>query len=620
MTYHQKRAIISFASIVVIAIMLVPLNILSSKYFTRYDATIEKRYTLSSGSHSILKSLKKPVTIRFYFSRNTRYRVEYPDLRDYATRVEDLLNEYKTAANGMIKIEIHKDFDAYSNSEEKAQLDNLRGTLISTRELSWFGLSASLLHKKESIPYLDPESESSLEYEISKMIYRLVREKAPKIGIMSSMAIAGSDNPLDFKQAKWHFAKVLEKDYQVTRIRADTIEIKNDIDALIIFHPKRLRPYTLYAIEQYVLRGGKLICFLDNYYALGRARDKGASSLEPLLAKWSVKYETNKVLADLKNPSTTKYGKDPFILSLSGLSDGESNDSLFNANEESSKWIKKIRLLYPSSFSSLGSKTIEYIPLIQSSDQSVLVDMKEVLVLHGKAMKELVSRDAKSYELAVMLKGRFKTAFTAGAPPIIVDEQNILKDKEERKLPHVNVSAVENKVILVADCDMLDDQLWLNHVRHTYTKQVNTKILNDNNNFLLNILADFTGTKDLAATRSRSISTPEFTVVADIELEILKKYESKLKDLENKRKLLEKEITDKYRDDDWLLKKETDEKIKELLAGRKEILKESKTMTVKMRQEIDALGTKLMWVNIAAMPIFFLILAFVVFMLRRVKR
>ena len=106
----------------------------------------------------------------------------------------------------------------------------------------------------------------------------------------------------------------------------------------------------------------------------------------------------------------------------------------------------------------------------------------------------------------------------------------------------------------------------------------------------------------------------------ELELEILKKYESKLKDLENKRKLLEKEITDKYRDDDWLLKKETDEKIKELLAGRKEILKESKTMTVKMRQEIDALGTKLMWVNIAAMPIFFLILAFVVFMLRRVKR
>ena len=85
-----------------------------------------------------------------------------------------------------------------------------------------------------------------------------------------------------------------------------------------------------------------------------------------------------------------------------------------------------------------------------------------------------------------------------------------------------------------------------------------------NNNFLLNILADFTGNKDLGATRSRSITTPEFTVVADIELEILKKYESKLKDLELKRKSLEKEITDKYRDDDWLLKKDTDEKIKEL--------------------------------------------------------
>ncbi len=276
----------------------------------RVDLTKEKAYTLSAGTRAILKKLDTPVKIRFYYYGGEGGAPETVMLKTYAQRVEDLLSEYKQAAHGKLIIEQY-DPKPDSDAEDSARLDGVEGQMLSNGEKFYLGLCVSMLDAKEAIPFLAPERERLLEYDMSRAISRVITPEKPVVGIMSSLPVFGTPaNPMMAQmgqqpQEPWTIVNEFKYDFTVKQVEMTADKIDDDIKVLLVIHPKDISDKAQYAIDQFIMRGGKLLAFLDSTSLVGKqpgqnammgqmpgtgsTLDKlfkaGASNLTP--AKWS---------------------------------------------------------------------------------------------------------------------------------------------------------------------------------------------------------------------------------------------------------------------------------------------------------------------------------------------
>src|SRR5712671_1246622 len=268
----QKKTIETILySTVGIAVMLgilIAFNFLAGAARTRLDLTQEKAYTLSDGTRAILKKLDSTVKIRFYCTQGGEASSDTIFLRSYAKRVEDLLGEYKQAAHGKIIVEKY-DPQPDSDAEDSARLDGVEGQPLRTGEAFYMGLAVSLLDEKQAIPFLDPNKERLLEYDLSRAISRVVTPDKPVVGIMSPLPVFGMpSNPMMQRmgqqgQQPWVIVNELKTDFNVQRVAMDVDKIEDDIKVLVVIHPREITDKAQFAIDQFIMRGGKLIAFLD---------------------------------------------------------------------------------------------------------------------------------------------------------------------------------------------------------------------------------------------------------------------------------------------------------------------------------------------------------------------
>lgn len=607
----------SMGGVVAMAIILIAFNVLAGAFKERIDLTKEKAFTLSAGTRAILRKLDTPVKIRFYCSQGEP-SAETVFLRNYAKHVEDLLAEYKQIAKGKLTIEKY-DPQPDSDAEDSARLDGIEGQMLRNGEKFYLGLAVVQLDQKESIPFLDPNRERLLEYDLSRAITQVGTPDKPVVGIMSPLPVFGMpSNPMMMRmgqqgQQPWVIVNELKNDFNVQRVAMDVDKIDDGIKLLVVIHPRDITDKAQFAIDQFVMRGGKLIAFLDplpmtdtreQNEMLGSMPNSG-SSLDKLVKAWGLSFDTTKVVADM-NYKMQLQGRNgqpqdaPAVMDVTGA--GLNNEDIVTSQ------IDNVWLPYAGAFIGTPVQGLKETVLLKSTKDSQLVD-GFMAHLSGESVMKDFKPSGVEYALAVRLSGKFKTAFPNGPPEDKKDDDK--KDagkKADEKKPEdfLKETQKDNTVILVGDADMLYDRVALQPIQTLFGTAYSPA--NGNLSFAQNAIEQLTGDSNLIGVRSRATVSRPFTRVKAMEAAANEKFQSEIKRLEDsaseaQRKIneLQQQKTDK--DQRFILSPEQTAELAKLRTEEAETRKHLKQVQKDLRKEVVSLQDTVKWVNILAVPL-----------------
>jgi ABC-type uncharacterized transport system involved in gliding motility auxiliary subunit len=523
----------SAGGLVLLALILIAGNFLLSAFKARVDLTQGSVYTLSEGTRTMLSKLEAPVKIRYYYTQGGN--TVPVGIKAFAKRVEDLLAEYKSVSGGKVIIEKFNP-EPDSDAEESAQLDNVEGQQTNTGEKFYLGLSISFLDKKESIAVLSADRERLLEYDLTSKISQVTQAKKPVIGLMAGLPVLGrSLNPMTKQQPTepWVIGSELKRMFDVRKIEMDAKKIDDDIKVLLVIHPKNITEEAEYAIDQFVLRGGKLVAFVDPYAYFDQQPDMqnpfggnqaGGSTLYNLFKGWGVEVD-QKVIADMTFPSGSGPRLLPTLLSLT-------NDA-FNMDDVVMSQVGTMLIPFGGSFKGKLAEGLKQEVLIHSSKNAMPVDLI-IATLSGEPSTRGFAPTGKHEPIAMRLTGKFKSAFPNGEP---VPQQPPAKKGEELKPPpapsgkHMREAAAVNSVVLVADVDMLTDGAAV-EVQDVFGQKVVVP-RNGNLAFAQSLVEQLSGDSSLLTLRSRAAFSKPLTVLRQMEAQAQQAYLGKIKGLED---------------------------------------------------------------------------------------
>jgi len=480
----RQRTLFSGLGLAIIAVLFVAVVILSNALLrsTRIDLTDDRLYTVSEGTRAVIGKIDEPITLRFYLS--DRLAREIPAIGIYAQRVRDLLEEYAAISDGKIRLEVY-DPEPFSPAEDRAVGFGLQGVPVDqSGELVYFGLAGTnAVDEREIIPFFDQSREALLEYDLTKVVHNLATLEKPKVGLISGLPIAGTPYAARAGQDdSWVVYGQLRQFFDVQMLSANAPTIPDDIKLLVLIHPKIGSEATLYAIDQFVLGGGKVLAFVDPFSEAeattpqpgGQPPSDTSSNLPKLFKAWGIEVPGDTVVGDLaaarrvqvptRNAQTRVAAIDyPFWLSL-----GKRN---FDADSPVVAQLETMNIASPGHIVKLPDSTVAVEPLITTSRQSGTVATS---VMQGPGpMDPLRITNAfkptgEQYVLAARLHGKLKTAFPEGPPKPAGEAAEKPADgaaaapKPETATPkQLMESAEETNVVVVADVDMLADGLWV---------------------------------------------------------------------------------------------------------------------------------------------------------------
>lgn len=602
----------SAVGVVAMALIVIAVNVIVGAARQRADLTEEKAYTLSDGTRAILGKLDTTIKVRFYCSQSSSASPETVFLKSYAGKVEDLLAEYKQAAKGRIVIEKY-DPQPDTDAEDSARLDGLEGQLLANGERFYLGLAVSLLDAKETIPFLAPNRERQLEYDLSRAISRVISPTKPVVGIMSPLPIFGMPmNPMMMQmgqrgQEPWALVNELKRDFQVKRVEMTAEKIDDEIKVLMVIHPKDITDAAQFAIDQFILRGGKLIAFLDAQSLVdSRGQNPmmgqmggGGSSLPRLLKAWGLEFDTGKVVADLnlKMQAGGRGGApadQPAWLSLTP--DDIDTDDIITSE------IDNLWYFCGGAFTGKPVEGLKQAVLFKSTKNSQLVD-GFLASLSGEGILRDFKSSGVEYTLATRLTGKFKTAFPEGAPGV---EKPANDSTNAPAIPaSLKESKEETSVILVGDADMFHDNFSLRTMQSPFGTLA--MAMNGNLNFAQNAVEQMSGDNNLISVRSRAIKNRPFAVVKRKEAEASALYMAKIQQLQQGRDEAMRRLNElqqqKSGNQQFILSPEQQSEIETLRKKEAEIGRQLRQVEKDLRRDVVALQNKVKWWNIAAVPL-----------------
>jgi len=630
----MNKQLLSTAGLILAVILFLSFNIVTNGNFksSRVDLTQDKLYTLSDGSLNIIESLTEQLTLRFYFSEQVAQ--ELPSIKSYSQRVQELLAEYQRASNGMIRLIIVNP-EPFSDNEQRAKQYGLQSVPIEGEtDPLYFGLAGSnLLDGVERISFFQPEKEDVLEYDLTKLIYKLSSADRKSVAVMSSLEVNGEEydplkgeTPSDDGAKPWAFMAELRQLFNVSVLPTNIKRIPSSIDVLMVVHPKEFADSTLYAIDQYVLRGGKLITFVDPYSESDipekdpdnpmAAKLKSRSSNMPDLFKaWGFERAAADVVADRKTAIKVDFGARTGNKPIDYvLWHGIPADQL-NAEQAITKQLKKIEVATPGYFKAVEGIGTTFTPLFSSSDEAMLVD-KRVVQFRNDPMALLTKYQAGtlSFPIAVHVNGAVKTVFPNG----VADDDGVL----QKMRGHIDASKQAIDVIAVADVDMLKDRFWV-QLQDFYGQQIAYSTSN-NIDFLINSIDEMSQTNGLISVRSRSGFSRPFDRVLDLQRSAEKLYRTKERELQKILKETEQSIArmqvERSGSGEEILNPEQQQEIADLRTMKYKTQQQLRDVQSDLRKDIDTLDTQLKFFNIGLVPILVALLAIITGWLRVRKR
>ena len=542
-----------YLAIVLALLAVVALNWGSAYVYSHLDLTQDQVYTLSPGTREILKNLDEPVKIKFYFSKSDE---NMPlAIKGFASRVEDLLTEFKSAGSGKLIIE-NVDPQPDTPVEDAASADGIGSQALQNGDHFYLGLVASRGEHKSVIPAITMERERLLEYDIVRAISRTKEGDKTQVGILSAEPVFGSRGmpmmgiPPSQKQV---FVSELERDYKVVNVALDAKEIDPAIKILLVLHPKDISESTQYALDQFVMRGGKLIAMLDPYAYFDLIPGQGGmqpggtnSNLERLMKGWGVSLDTTKVVSDLQFMSGSGVQGLPTLLSF--------NDQAYNQNDIATAKLGATLFPFAGSFTLETAPGLKHEVLIHSSKNSSLVVSSQLMDRGAKALGAFKASGVE-YPVAVRVEGQFKTAYPEGAPLLPVDPKDKDKDKVSKDAkavakpnaakpeavqdkpvvaaepPSLAQTSAANSVVLIADADFISNEAAV-EIQEIFGQRI-VYPSNGNLGFLQALVDQYAGDAALVSLRTRQSSSRPLTVIHDMEMVAQQAYVGKIKELED---------------------------------------------------------------------------------------
>ena len=543
---HLEAVLYSTGGVAALVVILIAVNFLLGAFNARVDLTQGSVYTLSQGTKSILGKLEAPVKIRLYYSQSSS--TVPVGLKTFAKRVEDLLREFERAGGGKVVIEkLNPEPD--SDAEDSAALDGIEGQLTNTQEKFYLGLSVNFLDQKAALPVLAPDREQLLEYDITRAITRVASTAKPVVGIMSALPVLGRPlNPMLKQQPTepWVLATELQNIFTVKKVELNAEKIPDDIKVLLVIHPRDVSETTEYALDQFILRGGKMIAFLDSYAYFDQQPDlqnplggnaAGQSTFYRLLKHWGLAMEMGKVVGDLTYASGAGPRILPTLLAL--------NADALNKDDVVMSQLGTMLVPFASAFTGKPAEGLTQTVLAQSSPNAMLVDLI-IATLSGEPSTRGFQPAGTPYPLAIRLTGKFKTAFPEGKPkpyepPSRTKKEPDAKADEATGEPQLKESAQENSVVLVSDVDLLTDGAAV-EVQEVFGQRLIVP-RNGNLNFAQSLVEQVSGDFDLTKLRSRAAFTRPLTVIQQMEARAQQSYLGKIKELEDNLQQTQEKLT-----------------------------------------------------------------------------
>jgi ABC-type uncharacterized transport system involved in gliding motility auxiliary subunit len=599
----------------------------------RIDLTENQRYTLAPGTLSVLKSISEPINLYLFFSDEGTKNL--PTLRTYETRVRETLEEFVAhAPEGKLVLHV-LDPVPFSEEEDRAEQFGLQAPNIGNAgEAVYFGLAGTnSVGKTDTIPLFLPDSpdrpprEQFLEYDLAKLVYNLAHPNKTVIGLLSGAPISGGYDPQTQQPSQpWVVAEQARQLFEIRAIQTSTLHIDDDINVLWIVHPANLAPSTLYAIDQFVMRGGRALIFVDpvaEILAAGGSTQFGApspsSTLEPLFTAWGVKFSPTEVVADNRYALSIRGNNRPTRhVGLIGI-DKES----INQDDVIDSGLDSVNLGIAGHFTLADGATAKLTPLLTSSNEAEILpsDRFQFLPDPGELLNGF-KPTGMQYVLAARLEGPLKSAYPDGPPkPESTEEGRDEKVDTELAAKHIASTDAAN-LVLVGDVDMLSDRLWV-QLQNFLGQRLASPFAN-NGDFVFNALDNLSGSADLIGLRSRATYSRPFTKVEELRRkadsqfrETEQQLQSQLSETERKLGELQSARSDQG---SLLMSPEQQAEVQRFLDEQVRIRQELRAVRRNLDKDIDNLGLTLKVINIVVVPLLLTALALGIVVLRRRRK
>ena len=604
----NKKILLSGTGVLVTAVLSVAIIILVNSTFTswRLDLTENKLFTLSEGTLNIIQNLDEPITLDFYVSK--KFMSEVPQLLSYANRVHDLLDEYAAESNGNIRLNVIEP-EPFSVEEDRAVADGMQGVPISTAgDLAYFGLvGTNSIDDELNIPFFQNNREEKLEYDLTKLIYNLANPEKRVVGVISNLPVFGNFMPGMVRE--WTISQIISEFFDI-RVLDSALEINQDLDLLLIVHPEYLSEVTLFAIDQYLLGGGKAMFFVDpmaegdtmppdpeDPYAMSTRN----SDMNELFSAWGIDVLDGVVAADLNTAMRVQLRTTRGVEETNFIPWLKLTEANFNSEDFVTSELSGINLGSAGIIEQQEGSTVNMSPLFQTSPESMKLSaaILEFQPDPGDLISDFVSEDTP-FTLAARISGTATTAYPDGMPDM--DPENPFD--EAYVPPESPLTEGDINAIIVADTDILSDSFWISQ-QSFFGVQLPQPIA-DNGNFVINALEHLSGSSDLISLRNRGEYSRPFEVVEQIRRDAESQFrqqeqmlEAKLEETENKIAALQQERTS----NDLLLSPEQEREIENFRQEQLNTRQELRAVQYELQKNVERLGTILKFINIGLVPL-----------------
>jgi len=599
----QKKSLYSLGSLALLLVLFVAASMLSAKLLTgmRFDLTDNSLYTLSDGTGNVLENLQEPVTLYFFFSQDASS--DLPQIRSYAKRVDELLDEFVNRSGGKLTLQ-RIDPAPFSEEEDQAAAFGLQAVPVgASGESLYLGVAGSnSIDDVQTMPFLQPSKEKFLEYDLAKMISSLGNPERMTIGLLSTLSMGpGFDPATQSMTDAWVIREQLGQLFEIQEIGQDEGDLPDNLDVLLLVHPRDLGDRLLYEVEQFVLGGGHLIAYLDPFAEMdqGDPNDPmahlqigSASSLGSLPEAWGVSYDPSRVIGDLQFGAGTSRARHIGILSVPA--EGLNSDDIVSAD------LEAVNFSSVGWFSAAEGSGTTFEPLVMSSENAAPMDSSRFRFLTNPAdLMDDFNPTGERYALAARITG--PASATMNAPE--GSDGNHLADSGDSGI----------NVILFADSDVLSDRLWVQ--KQPFFGQDVITAFADNGSMVVNAVDNMLGNPDLISIRTRASSGRPFSRVDDIRVAAERTYRATEERLQMELEETERKLTElqaaKGEGEVMVISDEQQVEIQRFMDRKFEIRRELRQVQHDLQRDIDRLGTRLKLVNIALIPALVMIAALV---------
>lgn len=630
-TPHIRSSLVrpsyAWLSLALVALLFVAVNVYSSVSFTsaRLDLTEDRLYTLSPGTRDTLAKIEEPITLRFFFSENLGR--EIPAYAAYGQRVRNLLQEYANLSGGQIRLEIF-DPEPFSTVEDRAVSYGLQGVPIDqSGEQVYFGLvGTNMTDDEQVIPFFQPERERFLEYDLTRIVNNLANPERKVVGMLSGLPLEGRFMPGGQVAPPWTILQQMRQVFLVRTMGNAIDRVEPDVDVLFVVHPKNLPEKTLYAIDQFMMAGGRAIFFVDPYSEAdatvpdpsGQPKLDTSSALPRLFDKWGIAVSSDEVVGDRRAARRVNAGAGSQVVPVDFVV--WLNLQRQNLNQESpvTGELQQLSMASAGAVSLKEGGSLAMTPLITTSAEAQMIAVDKLRPRPDplRLLREY-QPGGEAKVLAARFQGTLDSAFPDGRPTV-EGEAGAPKDLPE----HRARSDGEAMFAVIADTDLLDDRFWV-RVQDFFGQQVAAPFAN-NGDFVMNLLESLSGSSALVDLRGRGMIARPFTVIEEMRREADQRFRAQ-------EQALQERLQESLARLEELRSKEapgggailTNAQRAEIAKIQEDILearRELRTVQRSLREDIDALQTRLLFLNIGLVPLLVVLAAILVGLARAARR